>query len=170
MKKLKFCSLANSKENCSNKIRFPLRQIQSENSSRGNKFKENSESINREKMKYFFKEQISNLFIKETKNINSKRSIITIPSVQIKHQNIQTNSTSIIQKYNQIQQLLISPSPNQSTVINKRQSTMIFHEISNLSLTGIPSHFSSSKTLSEDEIFQHENPLLRTIRSSTQPG
>ena len=162
-----------------NKVRCPLRQIQSNNSSRENQTKQNEELFNKERLKYLLKEQLNDLFTRETTNINTKRPTIRIPQIQIKHQNFpprtipSSDPTLIMERYSKLQQLLISPPLSQPTInskiINLHQSPLYFQGTSTLGLTVTPLDFASSK------IFQNSNleqisQVETTNRPTTQPG
>ncbi len=152
----------------SNKLRFPLRQIESRHNSR---IKDSSN--NREKFQYLFREQMTTLLTRETTNLSSKRTVIKIPSVEIKHETTplirtrtQIDPKLIMERYAKVEQMLISPTQNQFFDIN--QSPILVQQTSSFGLTVTPLDFSSSKQHSS--LDQHENSL-KTIRpSTTQPG
>lgn len=136
------------------RVRYPLRHIGSRIYPNEEQLKKENQKLNREKFQNLLKEQITNIFSRET---NQKRTFIQIPSVQIKHQNIQSKSNTqtdpnlIIERYQKLQQLLISPIPTQPTIQQKsidfRQSPILFQGISSFGLTVTPLDFSSSKQL-----------------------
>jgi hypothetical protein len=168
-----------STETSSNKARFPFRQVESNNSFRDNKSKQNSEPINREKFQYLIKEEICNLLRRETSNISSKRTFIRIPSVEIKHENTpskstpQPDSTLIMERYNKLQRILVPPSPSSPSINNKsidnRQSPLTFQGVSTFGLTVTPLDFSSTKHLPNSSV-EKTTQQETTNRPTTQPG
>jgi hypothetical protein len=139
-----------------------------------NKSKKNFEPINRENFQYLLKEQLSSLFTRETTNISSKRTMIRIPSIQIKHQNLppKPNPALIMERYSRVQHLVITPRPSQPTtnkLLNSRQSTFILQEIPTLGLTVTPLDFSSSKYLQNSSVEKISHQETRN-RPATQPG
>lgn len=164
------------------RVRYPLRHVGSRIHSNEEQLRKENQKINREKFQSLLKEQITNIFSRETNHPNDKRTLIKIPSVQIKHQNIspksnsQTDPNVIIERYQKLQQLLISPTPTQPTIHHKsfeyRQSPILFQGISSFGLTVTPLEFSSSKQLhnsSLDKSLTEDNASL-TNRPLTQPG
>lgn len=125
-------------------------------------------------MEYLLKEELTNLFHRESTNICSKRSFIRIPSVDIKHENnlLKSNSsidsTLIMERYTKLKQLLINPSINQSRINSKsndlRQSPVIFQPISTFGLTVTPLDFSSSKQLQNSS--QQKETINRLVIQS----
>ena len=113
--------------------------------------KRTCQSVNREKFQSFLKEQLSSLFGGSKTNLNGKRALIRIPSVEIKHSNYRgkTNPTLIVERCKKTHQLIVSPTVTQPTINNKlvksRQSPSVVHE---RSTTRTPFDFCSWKNLS----------------------
>lgn len=149
-----------SSENSFRKVRFPLRQNPTKKCSK--------ENLNKDKIEYLLKEQIDDLIQRQTTNIQSKRSVIKIPSIVIKHENFnkkpiqqQIDSTSMLDRYSKLQQFIYSNNSNHQKNEFNRQSPILFQQIKTLGLTVTPLEIYNSN--------QHQ--LDKTIRRpSTQPG
>ncbi|CAF4142869.1 unnamed protein product [Rotaria sordida] len=169
----------------SNKVRLSLRPVQCQNYLQEKQSKQiqqqNYPSFNREKLKSLLKEQLTSLFTRETTNINHKRTLIRIPLVEIKHRNLPPKTTPIIdptlimERYNKLQQLLISRTPSQATINNKlmnnHQPPLGYDEMSTFGLNVTPIGFSCSKSFESSFLetkFEQENSSLKTRRSTQQ--
>jgi hypothetical protein len=146
-----------------------------------NSSKQSCQSVNQEKFEIILKEHLTHLFTRgATTTFHPKRTLIKIPSVDIKHHNISPKTISslsnpdptlIMERYDKLQQLLLPTSSSQPT-INNRQSLLFFQGTSTLGLTVTSLEFSSSKQFqspSQETITQQDNSISAN-RPLTQPG
>lgn len=148
-----------SENNC-RKGRSSLRQIQSNKSAEQNS--------NEDKIEYLLKEQLNRLMKRQTTTVQPKRTVIKIPSVDIKHQYLshkpvqqQTDTTSINDRYAKLQQFIYSPVSNCQRNDLQRQSPLFLQQITTLGLTITPLEIYNSNQQQSDKSIR---------RPSTQSG
>ncbi|CAF2361672.1 unnamed protein product [Rotaria sp. Silwood2] len=161
----------------SNQVHFSLRQIKTQNSSREKQSKQIHQSLNEKSLKSILKEQLTSLLTRETANINHKRTLLKIPLVQIRHPKIPSktgpiiDSRLIMERYDKLQQLLISRTVSQATLNNKlvknHQSPLSYHETARFALNVTPVDFSSSNNFESSSFetkFDQDNPSSKNRR------
>ncbi|UJR24706.1 hypothetical protein I4U23_006080 [Adineta vaga] len=136
--------------------RSPMHHVQSNNYSRSRQLDNQLyQSSNQDKFKIILKRQLYRLFQNETIDLNCKGTVMRTPSLELKQRNKTTrtisaaDSSSIIERYTKLRQVLTSPINDESSIntkfIDHRHSPTIFRGMSTLGLTVTPLAFSSSK-------------------------
>ncbi|CAF0962731.1 unnamed protein product, partial [Adineta ricciae] len=150
---------SNSNLNKSINSRTPMRHIQSTNCSKTKQIDDQSyhSSCNQDRLKRLLKQQLHKLFQKETVELNCRGTVMKTPSLETKPRIKSTRTTSaadsssIVERYTKIRQVLTTPSTEEISMVTKpaehRNTPTIFRGLSTLGLTVTPLVFSSTKNL-----------------------
>ncbi|CAF0836001.1 unnamed protein product, partial [Adineta ricciae] len=150
---------SNSNLNKSINSRTLMRHIQSTNCSKTKQIDDQPyhASCNQDRLKLLLKQQLHKLFQKETVELNCRGTVMKTPSLEMKPRIKSTRTTSaadsssIVERYTKIRQVLTTPSTEETPMVTKpaeyRNTPTIFRGLSTLGLTVTPLVFSSTKNL-----------------------
>ncbi|CAF2699070.1 unnamed protein product [Rotaria sp. Silwood2] len=157
-----------------NEIRFPLRHITSKSPSPPQQQQQQQQinpSLNQDTLKSLLKEHLTSLLTRGASTLNGTRTLINVPSVEIKQQN--RTDSKLIEELNSSSLPFQQIKPNQT-------SPLIFHQRSTFGLTVTPVDLSSQKNFSsvslekmaQQKNFNQDNDSssTSTSRPSTQPA